>query len=48
MGRDCGSEHVPISLAEGQPEDPRAKASAEIDVAAVTVEGSPQTGAERR
>ena len=44
MGRDCASERVPIALAEGRPEDPRAKASAEIDVAAVTVEGSPQTG----
>ena len=36
MGRDCASERVPIALAEGRPEDPRAKASsAEIDVAAV-------------
>jgi hypothetical protein len=34
MGRDCASERVPIALAEGRPEDPRAKASAEIDVAA--------------
>ena len=42
MGRDCASERVPIALAEGRPEDPRAKASAEIDVAAVTVEGSRQ------
>ena len=48
MGRDCASESVPIALAEGRPEDDlRAKASAEIDVAAVTVEGSPQTGPER-
>ena len=47
MGRDCASERVPIALAEGRPEDPRAKASTEIDVAAVTVEGSPQTGPER-
>jgi hypothetical protein len=30
MGRDCASERVPIALAEGRPEDPRAKASAEI------------------
>jgi hypothetical protein len=42
MGRDCPSERVPIALAEGRSEGPRAKASAEIDVAAVTVEGSPQ------
>jgi hypothetical protein len=34
MGRDCASERIPIALAEGRPEDPRAKASAEIDVAA--------------
>jgi|SRR5271165_2232969 len=47
MGRDCASERVPIALAEGRPENPRAKASAEIDVAAATVEGSPQTGPER-
>ena len=47
MGRDCASERVPIALAEGRPEDTRAKASAEVDVAAVTVEGSPQTGPER-
>src|SRR5271166_4127075 len=46
MGRDCASELVPIALAEGRPEDPRAKASAEIDVAAVTVEGSPHRGPE--
>ena len=39
MGRDCASESVPIALAEGRPEDPRVKASAEIDVTAV--EGSP-------
>ena len=42
MGRDCASERVPIALAQRRPEDPREKASAEIDVAAVTVEGSPQ------
>jgi hypothetical protein len=30
MGRDCASELVPVALAEGRPEDPRAKASAEI------------------
>jgi hypothetical protein len=42
MGRDCASERVPIALAEGRPEDPRATASAEIDIAAITVEGSPQ------
>ena len=40
MGRDCASERGQ-SLAEAD-EDPRAKASAEIDVAAVTVEESPQ------
>ena len=28
--RDCASERAPIALAEGGPEDPRAKASAEI------------------
>ena len=33
---------VPIALAESRPEDPREKASAEIGVAAVIVEGSPQ------
>ena len=33
MGRDCASEIGPIVLAEGRPEDLRAKASAEIDVA---------------
>jgi hypothetical protein len=27
MGRDCASEHVPIALAEGRPEAPRAQAS---------------------
>ena len=47
MGRDCASERVAIALAEGRPEDSRTKASAEIEVAAVTVEGSPQTGTER-
>ena len=41
------AERVPIALAEGRPEDPRAKASAEVDVAGVTVEGSPQIGPER-
>jgi len=33
MGRDCASEIGPIVLAEGRPEDLRAKASAEIGVA---------------
>ena len=28
--RDCALERAPIALAEGRPEDPRAKASAEI------------------
>jgi hypothetical protein len=32
MGRDCAPERVPIALAEGRPEDPRAKALAEIDL----------------
>ena len=41
---NCASELVPIALAEGRPEDPCAKASAEIDIAVITVEGSPQTG----
>jgi hypothetical protein len=41
------TEGIEDGLAEGRPEDPRAKASAEIDVAAVTVERSPQTGPER-
>ena len=36
MGRDCASERVPIALAVGWPEHPCAKASAEIDVAAVS------------
>jgi hypothetical protein len=30
MRRECASKLVPIALAEGRPEDPRAKASAEI------------------
>ena len=33
MGRDCASEIGPSVLAEGRPEDLRAKASAEIGVA---------------
>jgi hypothetical protein len=47
MGRDCATERVPIALAEGRPEELRAKASAEIDIAVVTVEESPQAGLER-
>jgi hypothetical protein len=39
MGRDCASQRVPIAVAEGRPEDPRAKASAAIDVAANPNEG---------
>ena len=42
MGRDCASETVPITLAEAdQRTTSGRKASAEIDVAAVTVEGIP-------
>jgi hypothetical protein len=44
MGRDCASERAFQSRWPRPTRGPPAKASAEMDVAAVTVEGSPQTG----
>jgi hypothetical protein len=39
LAETARSERDPIALAEGRPEDSRAKASAEIDAVAVTAEG---------
>jgi hypothetical protein len=47
MSRDCASERVPIALAEGRPEDPRARHERRLMLPPLPVEGSPQTGPER-